>query len=889
MIGRIAPGLWLGLLAVSGSVLAAAPGSPLLDRVEVSGVRSLPAEQVAEAIEVAPGDRAEKSRLDRTAENLRTLYRTRGFEQAQVQSVLKKEQAKLLLELQVNEGLPTRIASVHFVPVPGARGGLLSKEWQRIVRQLEQRISLTSGDRLDQEVIARDRRAIQEVLAEDEFIGSKVEDLRIRAAPARDSSAARWVGLEFHVDLGERVSFGFRGHRIFTTSRLTALIEEQKLLGFGKDYVGAIRKKLLEEYQGQGYVHARIEVYALERAQRGERHITYQIEEGPRVSVEQVNFDGYSVFSEKVLRERLLDRAPPAVANGYYSPRDFQKAAELLVEWIKSNGYLSAKLVTVNAVSVPSLRRPERKGEEAVRVTVYLYEGDQTILDAIRIRGARAFSSDEIAGRLGIREKEPLNLFRFSEGLEQLKAAYRSEGYLEAQISNEATDRVIRYSSENRSAEIELEISEGPRFRTGPILIDGLNQTREEVVRRELQFTEGDILREGQITETEASLRRLGLFSLVTIRLSDTPGHPDQKTVRISLQEGTPGLLATGLGVRNDLGIRVFGQIAYGNLWGRNHTVSFNAMMNRRFVDYRFGEYQAQLGYVYPWSILGDTTFRPSLTVSGTQYKYLDATTVSFASTLERRLIWRFVGLLTYSLERVKQFNVQAGSGLDPNFDNQTLRIGGITPGLRLDLRDNPLSPTRGYFGTASFEFAHPALGSQRTPYPVAYTRLQHRSDYTVPIGRNVSWYLSFRTGFERNLVSPDEYPGAIGIPFIKQFALGGVASLRGFDEQELNVRQKGIFGNLSYVNYRTQVDLPLSGALRFGPFLDAANLRTDRRAPDGSLDTNYSLFDDLRYGAGFGFRYQTPVGPVNLDWGFKLHPVPGEDVHKVYFSVGTI
>src|SRR6185503_7924047 len=115
------------------------------------------------------------------------------------------------------------------------------------------------------------------------------------------------------------------------------------------------------------------------------------------------------------------------------------------------------------------------------------------------------------------------------------------------------------------------------------------------------------------------------------------------------------------------------------------------------------------------------------------------------------------------------------------------------------------------------FEVAHPDLGAQRTPVPVAYTKLLHRSDYTVPLGRNVSWYLSFRTGFARNLVDPELFPGATGIPYIKQFALGGVGSLRGFDEQELNLRKAAVFGTSSYVNYRTQIDLPFSGALRFG------------------------------------------------------------------------
>jgi len=79
-------------------------------------------------------------------------------------------------------------------------------------------------------------------------------------------------------------------------------------------------------------------------------------------------------------------------------------------------------------------------------------------------------------------------------------------------------------------------------------------------------------------------------------------------------------------------------------------------------------------------------------------------------------------------------------------------------------------------------------------------------------------------------------------------------------------------------VNYRFQLDFPFAGALRFGPFVDAANLMVD----------TYSL-GDLRFGAGFGFHFRSPVGPVNFDWGFNVAPRPNEDTNRFYFSIGVL
>jgi outer membrane translocation and assembly module TamA len=91
-------------------------------------------------------------------------------------------------------------------------------------------------------------------------------------------------------------------------------------------------------------------------------------------------------------------------------------------------------------------------------------------------------------------------------------------------------------------------------------------------------------------------------------------------------------------------------------------------------------------------------------------------------------------------------------------------------------------------------------------------------------------------------------------------------------------------------------VDFPLAGPLRFGPFLDVGNLLVD------NTSVRDFFLKNLQYGAGFGFHYNTPVGSVNLDLGFKLSaPVPAENgistndpsrdrgPTNFYFSIGII
>ena len=416
------------------------------------------------------------------------------------------------------------------------------------------------------------------------------------------------------------------------------------------------------------------------------------------------------------------------------------------------------------------------------------------------------------------------------------------------------------------------------------ISVEGNELTLPYIIEQELPFSEGDILGEDKLTEAEANLRRLGIFANVSIRSFTDSAKPTSKVVVVNVTEGEPGAWGAGVGGRNDLGARVFGSVGYGNLWKRNHAVQLNGSVNYR-VDQTycaiapcFLEYQLGLTYNWPHLLVEGLTLRPRVAAENIRYISFDAFAQSASMTLERRMLKvpNVTVALDYRIERITQSNASIED------DNRTLRIGSLTPSVRLDLRDNPLVPTKGFFTQTSFEWASTALGSQTDPFPVGYTRFQIRADGHIPLGRSASFYLSFRSGFARNLEPPpnplDSTSTEYAIPLSKQFVLGGAGSIRGFRERAIRYDNLAIRGTLSYVNYRFQLDLPFLGAFRVGPFLDAGNLHVD----------GFS-FGDLRWGSGVGVRYLSPVGPVNFDLGFNLFPRPNEASPQLYFSIGVI
>lgn len=881
-----------------------------IDRIELTGVTVVEQALIEEALEFGVGAPLERKSLVRTAENIQQLYIDRGYEQVSVVTELVTDQSsgrvEAILRFNIVEGHPTRIASVEIVSE--------SLKDERIKELLLEESKLARGEILMRENLKASRRNLQDVLASEEYVGARVEEPELHAVSSAEFSkefgleAGRWVHIRIPVELGDRVSFGFRGNEVFSRARLITIVDEQRLIGFGNDYVKSIQERIEREYRELGYASVKVTPYTfapsgaiagISSQDAPKRHVSYEIDEGPRFRIEQVIIEGNVAFSSEELREVFFRQASRQVQRRIYVEEGVEKAAELVSEWMKSRGYLGSRLVGIN--------RKLNEQASGYLLTLYFYEGEQTRVQDIKLSGFRILEEPEVLKMLGVKSDEPLNLFAFSEGLEKLKDHYHSRGYLDFQITNENSESVVQYFYDNRLAEIEIKVNEGIRYRISRIDIEGITKTREVVVRRELTFDQGDFVDEKKQSESEANLRRLGLFSTVRIQYTPDAKDPAAKVAVVSVKEGTPGVYGLGVGYRNDLGPRAFGQVAYGNVWNRNHTVSAELSFNHRFdptycdnfsdtpgsplaaaADREcFFEGRFQLNYLWPWFVFGPTHFAPQVSVERRQYPLLDAETASGSLTWERR-IWSGINLTGYftgSFERVKQFNAVNAS------DNRHLTIGAITPALQIDLRDNVLAPTSGFFLRGSYEIASPKLWSQsnrsgenETPIPVGYTRLQLRSDFFIPLARSTTLYFSARFGHARNLEPPpDSVQGDdrlnYALPLVKQFALGGVGSLRGYSEQDINEQRTAIFGTLSYANYRAQLDLPLFGQLRFGPFLDAGTLTVDR-LPFGHLHT----------GAGMGLHYQSPVGPVNFDWGFKLNPPPGDkERSQFYFSIGVL
>jgi outer membrane protein insertion porin family len=397
--------------------------------------------------------------------------------------------------------------------------------------------------------------------------------------------------------------------------------------------------------------------------------------------------------------------------------------------------------------------------------------------------------------------------------------------------------------------------------------------TSPDIVYREITLKKGDLLKASQVSKIESALKKMRIFSEVSIHLLPDANQASSKILHIRLKEADRGYLTGGPGIRNDLGIRFFSQFSYSNLWGKNHTISFSTSLNRRFYHYHFIEGRFQIDYVWPLFSLSDYVFKPSFSISRIQYFDFSADTIT-ASFLVDKTILRdplLVASFGYVFERIREFT-------DLNESSKELALGSLVPKIVLDMRDNNYSPHSGFYGLFNFDIALTDLGLLQS-IAESFYRTQLRLDYYFPIWlfEDTVWFVSYRMGYAQ------VFGKTTSIPLLKQFRLGGINSLRGYLEQSFQItnQNQDLYNNvpeLTYVNYRTELQFPFLGALKWAVFLDAAN-----------LNINQFSFGNLSYGAGFGFNYETPVGAIHLYIGFPVNPPPDIDQYVIHFSLGVI
>ncbi|MBI3621355.1 MAG: outer membrane protein assembly factor BamA [Nitrospirae bacterium] len=828
-------------------------------------VLSFPLRELRNTLQLDVGDEFDRERLQTALVRLQQFYTRQGYMQTRATPTVATQpnQADIRLVITIDEGPPALIGALTLA----GRLGLPEADVRR-------RIDLHPGGRYTALEIDERIEQLKLLYAEHEFLVAVVESPIVRYDPSANA-----VALTITVHAGPQVTIAFPGKPFwYSESRLRERLLIQAEQSIEQDVLDASAERMQNLLREDGYLTAAVHAERSESPDRQQASITFHLDAGPRFTVGRLTVTGAQEDHASSWRKPLVMRpALLGLSHPRFDPVARESDLSRVRQWYSEHGYLSAVIEGGQTLQTA-------KG--TVDLTITVQEGTQTRIGRIDFSGDTHLPDDLLQAFILSRAGQPYNPAQARADRMALLALYAGKGYLATTVTLEP-----RFNESRTEATLPFIITEGPPTFVGSIIITGPLNTDAAVLQRELAIHPGDPYDYAAILRSRHNLSQLGIFRDIKLEPIEAQQTERLKDLKLSVVERPAGTVEFGAGYGREEKFRGFAQISHKNLAGTGRRASVR-------VEADFLEQRYLLNYVEPWAAglpldLRLTTLyehRKEVTFDRQSY----GGTAGFDKNITERL--KFSLLYRYTRNRYK---IDPGAKLSTT-ERKRVNIGSLTPGLILDLRDDPFNPTRGSIHSLTFEDAAQSLGSQ-----VQLVKATASTSWFFSPHRLIVLAFSARAGIAK------EFGETTLVPLGERFYLGGLSTVRGYrldtlgalrvvpagggtfmvsPDSTLSASGDPIGGNVMLMsNLEARIALPKHLGLVL--FLDGGDVWTRPKTVD---------LQEVKFSVGAGIRYNTPVGPLRLDWGYKLRPInvyyPGalepiridQSRYEIHFTLGN-
>jgi outer membrane protein assembly complex protein YaeT len=537
----------------------------------------------------------------------------------------------------------------------------------------------------------------------------------------------------------------------------------------------------------------------------------------------------------------------------------FESDLERILRLYESEGYFKARVDWRL-----SARRTERS--EILDLVVTIEEGPRALVTSIEIdlpehppaAGDDAQAAKKSAPKRALSVGEPFREVDYQLLEAQLRAAELDQGYASVK-----TKRTARVTPDREGVKIRYEIEPGTPARFGDIAIEGLEKVDSSLVARELTFETGDRFSLSRIEESRRRLQLLDLFTSIDLDWKTDSAHPEEAPISVVLREKKPRELRIGVGYSTEERARAHIRWQHRNWFGGGR---------RLVVSGRYSNLirAATLSFAQPH--LGGRDNRGLFDFALFQQDEPNFTRNSIQG------IPAFEHSFTPKLVLTTGLRVETAEVRDVEEEVKT-RIGGVRDegmliGPQIVLRwnrvDDIARPRNGFVTSFEGGYSTRLIGATYDYFRLVGEVAAFRSifDYAVVAGR-------------LKLGAAQAFGDKERLPIFERFYAGGEGSVRGYQRHQLGptANNGNPLGGRSLIEGSIEARIPVWREIGVVAFFDFAQV---------SLERYDFVPDELRYTAGPGLSYSTPIGPISLFAGFPINRQDGEPSWQMHFNIGV-
>ncbi|MGE0353480.1 MAG: outer membrane protein assembly factor BamA [Gemmatimonadales bacterium] len=647
-------------------------------------------------------------------------------------------------------------------------------------------------------------------------------------------------------------------------------------------------------YQAQGYYAARTRV--VELPQPAGVRLVFEVDEGNRVAVSQVQIAGNTVFSDKDVVKHM-DTRPEGFwwfQKGRYDDETLDEdLRERLPAFYGEHGLIDFRVLS------DTLMMDSTTGKAAVRVTVD--EGKPYYVGTFQINGNRQFSTDELLtfypfgsalfpGEIAdtSRKPEPFDREAWQAAADKVGTLYRNNGYIYVDVSSRETRRTAPDGT--RYVDLAWDIREGELALVNKINILGNDVTHERVIREAIVLLPGSVFSQDRLIRSYQNIGNLGYFQQ-PMPFPDIEPSANGKDVDVTfrVEERRTGNFNFGASLGQGTGVGGFFGIEEPNLFGRGKRIRFQWQFGQNINDFT-------LSYTDP--AIRDSRVSGTLTLFNSRQRFTiqdlgrrrqEGGSLQFGFPFFGSRYTRIFA--SYGFQRIRY--TEGSEAIRARFRCSSCSRSTLGMTLLRDTRIGLPFATAGTMASLQGELNGGFLGGTGR-----YQKIEGEGRWYAPLGVlggnrqlgsgvQLTLGITAKTGF---------IFGDAGPFFTELYSMGGTqfgVPLRGYEEFSItpngfdpqaggSTASPDAFGK-AYAAFTVEFGARASQSLYFSTFLDAGNVYRDARQYDPSR---------LFRGAGFGVALISPLGPIGIDLGYGFdkvdingRPNPG---WKLHFKLGN-
>ncbi|HEU4369186.1 MAG TPA: outer membrane protein assembly factor BamA [Methylomirabilota bacterium] len=630
----------------------------------------------------------------------------------------------------------------------------------------------------------------------------------------------------------------------------TTDLQDKIALKLGSVYnpveVQRAREKLKEAYEDDGYFEVQI-TPEVEKFGDGDVKVVFTINEGRRITIDKIVTRGNKGLKDKQIKEVMATKERQYfILRGTVQRQRLEEDMERIMGLYQDHGYVQAR-VERHDVAVD-------RDRARVTVTIDVVEGAQYRVGVIRLTGVSLLPEEELRRQLGLKAGEVFSRTALRDGVRNITDLYSTIGRASADVIPRTEQQAA-----STTVDVTVEVTEGPEVYVERINITGNTRSEDRILRREIPLVEGDLFTLQKLQRARQRLINLGYFDLVNV--TTQPGTDKTRIiVNVEVTERPTGIFSIGGGFSSVDSFVGTLDVSQNNFLGRGWQLSLRLRAGAN-------SQQGIISFTEPW--LFDRPLSAGFDLFNVKRQFTEYDYDSLGGNVRLSHpfaeYWRWQ--TSYRLTRDEISDIRDTTDRLLAEEQGERVTSAVTVGLTRDSRDAVAAPTKGGLSVLTLDFAGLG-GDSRFVKGIASTT------YFRPIwlGHVLSGRAEAGYGFGW---SDDP------LPVFERFYLGGPNSIRSFKARRISPTDDAgtriggtsqVLGNLEYI-------VPLPFNFRVAGFIDVGNVYGFTRKFD---------ITDTREAAGGGIRWQSPFGPIRVDYGVNLDRRKGEDFGAVQFSVGS-